>query len=409
MLFNSKDKRHLRKAAGFLDIIGQSNQANGVKLEGILGALHNDTIKTTVQNPDDFIGPLLNRLNALAENHSAITDETRQALLHIAGGIAEIASQGQTFQAIGNKLNDDAKGLLGEVLECLRGGEGEGRESGFLGRSANSLNEIHNSLRGMQDSLRDVNAFLGNELGSGALANIRGSIEHQNNMLGELLALTRKETRLIRSLKRIRTEKAAQESVAFIEYNAPTAFMHEDSIENLQFTMSLLREREVRNGLYLEFGVFSGATVNLCSNILKDVTFHGFDTFTGLPEDWIGNPHFAHLKGYFSRDGVLPDVNENVVLYKGLFSETLPAFVAEHQEPIDFLHVDCDLYNSTKDIFHFLGPQIQPGTLIVFDEYFNYPNWQMHEHKAFMEFIDSTKLNYEFISFGEMQATVLIK
>ena len=77
---------------------------------------------------------------------------------------------------------------------------------------------------------------------------------------------------------------------------------------------------------------------------------------------------------------------DNVTLIKGWFNETLPAFLATNQGDVAFLHVDCDLYSSTKCIFDLLAGRIKSGTVIVFDEFWNYPAWQQHEIKAFEEF-----------------------
>ena len=46
-------------------------------------------------------------------------------------------------------------------------------------------------------------------------------------------------------------------------------------------------------------------------------------------------------------------------------------------------NIDCDIYSSTKDIFDIAGDRINPGCIIVFDEYINYPSWEQHEFKAF--------------------------
>lgn len=72
------------------------------------------------------------------------------------------------------------------------------------------------------------------------------------------------------------------------------------------------------------------------------------------------------------------------------------------------MHIDCDLYNSTKTIFDNLAPRIKSGTIIVFDEYFNYPNWQQHEYKAFQEFVEDNNIKYEYIAIGYGQAAVKI-
>jgi len=147
----------------------------------------------------------------------------------------------------------------------------------------------------------------------------------------------------------------------------------------------------VVDGMVLEFGVFSGASINHLAGLTAR-TVHGFDSFEGLPEDW--RPDFQ--KGSFKRDG-LPEVRSNVRLHVGWFDTTLPAFVGKNAAAVAFLHVDCDLYSSTKTIFQWLADRIVPGTVIVFDEYFNYAGWRNHEYKAFKEFIADSGLNYNYI------------
>jgi hypothetical protein len=66
---------------------------------------------------------------------------------------------------------------------------------------------------------------------------------------------------------------------------------------------------------------------------------------------------------------------------------------------IGFLHVDCDLYSSTKIVFDLLEPRLAAGAVIVFDEYFNYPEWEEGEYKAFSEFLIRTGLSREFIGY----------
>ena len=36
----------------------------------------------------------------------------------------------------------------------------------------------------------------------------------------------------------------------------------------------------------------------------------------------------------------------------------------------------------------------RPGTVILFDEYFNFPNWERHEFKAFQEFVEKYGIKY---------------
>lgn len=157
-------------------------------------------------------------------------------------------------------------------------------------------------------------------------------------------------------------------------------------------------------GLYLEFGVYSGTTINKIASEVPDKTVYGFDSFEGLPETWRTN----FEEGRFKMEE-LPKVNSNVTLVKGLFNDTLPEFAMRHPDPCAFIHVDCDLYSSTKTIFEYLKFQIVSGTVIVFDEYFNYPGWRYEEYKAFQEFITENDLKYEYLAYVEVLEQVAVK
>lgn len=98
-------------------------------------------------------------------------------------------------------------------------------------------------------------------------------------------------------------------------------------------------------GLWLEFGVFSGTTVNIIARFTRQ-TVYGFDSFIGLPENWQDGKE----QGRYSCEGQLPAVSDNV--------------------------------------------ELVPGSVIVFDELFNYPGYEQHEIKAFYEFISQNKIEW---------------
>lgn len=148
------------------------------------------------------------------------------------------------------------------------------------------------------------------------------------------------------------------------------------------------------NTLWLEFGVASGKTINYISKFTKNKVY-GFDSFIGLPEKW----RDGFDKGSFSRNGELPEVNSNVVLIKGWFNETLPIFIKEQNKKISFLHLDADLYSSTKFIFDCLKTYLDENCLVVFDELVNYPGFdgENGELRAFYEFINENTVDYTWI------------
>ena len=138
-------------------------------------------------------------------------------------------------------------------------------------------------------------------------------------------------------------------------------------------------------GLYAEFGVFSGYSINHFAEIHKDRTLYGFDSFVGLREDWGGTDMG---EGSFDRKGKLPAVRINVSLIKGWFSETLPVFLEEHSEDFAFIHFDADTYESTHYVLNTLEKRIVPGTIIIFDEYLGFPNWESGEFLAWQQFVE---------------------
>lgn len=157
-------------------------------------------------------------------------------------------------------------------------------------------------------------------------------------------------------------------------------------------------------GMNLEFGVFNGTTISCLATARPELEFHGFDSFEGLPEDWdMGG---KQVKGdAFDRKGALPEVPDNVKLYKGWFDDTLPEFLKTHTDNISYLHVDCDIYSSTVTVLENCNDRIVPGTIIRFDELacwrlvFNeasprskanrvmYSTWADHEWKALNEWL----------------------
>lgn len=164
------------------------------------------------------------------------------------------------------------------------------------------------------------------------------------------------------------------------------------SAERFSHDAALLRHSVAKarpDGLFLEFGVASGRTLRIIAESHPGAVY-GFDGFNGLPEDW--RPGFA--AGAFAQKP--PETLPNAELVIGWFDKTLPGFMVRYQQPISFLHIDCDLYSSTKTIFRYLKGYIIPGTVIVFDEFLNYPGWREHEYKAWNEFVTQQGLSFQY-------------
>lgn len=171
-----------------------------------------------------------------------------------------------------------------------------------------------------------------------------------------------------------------------------------------RFVLSQIADKP--GGLFLEFGVYKGDSINRMAELRPDIHWYGFDSFVGLPEAWT----LGSRKGAFSVGGKLPPVRPNVTLVKGFFEQTLPPFTAQQGDgKVAFIHVDCDLYSATKTIFDQLGDKLQPGCIIVFDEYFNYPDWQLGEYKAFAEYVARTGRSFEYLAYVRTGGQVAVR
>lgn len=196
--------------------------------------------------------------------------------------------------------------------------------------------------------------------------------------------------------------RARNTSADYVEAHMQNAVIFWTLKDILNFCMN----RAPKDGLVLEFGVATGNTTNIIANASNGRTVHGFDSFEGLPEDWSGH---VETRGAFSQKGNLPKVVNNVILHKGWFSDSLPDFLEKNQDKIAFLHIDCDLYSSTQDVLSLLKDRLQIGTVIEFDEYFNYPNWQQHEYRAWQEFVTDNNIRYKYIALTAHDGKVAIE
>lgn len=133
------------------------------------------------------------------------------------------------------------------------------------------------------------------------------------------------------------------------------------------------------DGLVAEFGVAGGDSLEVLARALPERGVHGFDSFDGLPADWGTLLPQGHFRGPPPRFD-----HPNVELHVGLFEDTLAPFVADEPR-FALVHIDCDLYESTRCVLDQVLPRLSPGAAVVFDEYYGYPSFEAHEYRAWHE------------------------
>jgi hypothetical protein len=192
--------------------------------------------------------------------------------------------------------------------------------------------------------------------------------------------------------------EAKRDTLDYIKEHMPDA----PYFEKHPALVSYALDQVSKDGLYLEFGVGRGKSMRWIAPRV-DGTVHGFDSFEGIQEHWNGNPigSFAQSKR--------PKVPDNVLFHVGYFDATLPGFLETYADPVAFLHVDCDLYSSTVTIFESLGSRLQPGAIVLFDEYYNFHRWQQHEFRAFQEYVEKSGVRYEYIAFSVTGQQVAVR
>ena len=158
---------------------------------------------------------------------------------------------------------------------------------------------------------------------------------------------------------------------------------------------------------YLEFGVYQGASLRWWSNHIacSEARFYGFDCFQGLPEAW-----GLVKKGTFDTGRKVPQIDDRRVEFVvGLFQDTVVPFL--HRVPLrrrKIIHMDADLYSSTLYVLALLSPCLEPGDIIIFDE-FGSIRMAQHEFRAFEDFTSAFQISTARLGANELLETVAVK
>lgn len=117
-----------------------------------------------------------------------------------------------------------------------------------------------------------------------------------------------------------------------------------------------------------EMGVYKGGGSYVLASVCQAKRIYLFDTFTGLPEadenrlakGAFGSVSIEDVQAFVSRVG-------DVVMRPGFFPQTASA-IPDHSE-FCLVHLDGDLYQSTRDGLEFFYPRMVQGGVLVVDDY----------------------------------------
>jgi|GEM_PF-664909 hypothetical protein len=177
-------------------------------------------------------------------------------------------------------------------------------------------------------------------------------------------------------------------------------------------------------GDYYEFGVYRGASLigswlsqqyfrkwlarsndlpfrregSVAAFLRQHPVFHGFDTFSGMPDNCEGEDSLA--AGSFPTTRRLVERRCAIVglkppalhLVQGPFAET----GGQTGTAAAIVHIDCDLYASTVDALRAVAPCLVQGSVVLFDDYnlFRADN-RCGERRALTEFQAGGRIRLE--------------
>lgn len=160
---------------------------------------------------------------------------------------------------------------------------------------------------------------------------------------------------------------------------------------NINIIFDLLARTRDVPGDAAECGVFRGETLLAIGLRLAQAQppsskrVIGFDSFEGFDElveidQQLGGADFIHKQVGGFRETSYPQLHDKVrrwgladrvELVPGYFDDTLERCADRR---FSFVHLDCDLYQSYKTCLEFFYPRLQPGAIVLLDEY-NDPPW----------------------------------
>ncbi len=153
---------------------------------------------------------------------------------------------------------------------------------------------------------------------------------------------------------------------------------------------------EIGEGDLAEVGVYMGGTARIMAETYPERDIYLFDTFEGLPyvEEKQGDTITYPLEVGMMKEATLEIAQDNlksfknVHIYKGIFPNTAEPI---KDKTFAFVHLDVDVYKSTKEALKFFYPRTK-GIILIHDY-----NHYKGVTKAVDEFVRSNSLYVEII------------
>ena len=145
--------------------------------------------------------------------------------------------------------------------------------------------------------------------------------------------------------------------------------------KNLLRQVSKSQGSDIR--LVVELGVARGALTKWGLKTFRNpnLSWVGFDTFTGLPTDWKRNGDVYLAQGAFSTGGKVPQILDNrlsfVVGDVTTTCKQIPKLLHDRIDGKVLFIFDLDLFEPSLSVWKVISPHLREGDLLYFDQAFD--------------------------------------
>lgn len=155
--------------------------------------------------------------------------------------------------------------------------------------------------------------------------------------------------------------------------------------EKVQALLSCLQNTMEVLGDVIECGVYRAGNTLLMADALRSSgsakIIHGFDSFEGMPEaqsqDALPSGEIVYQQGVLAHTSLAVGREkmkvfghqDRVIFHQGFFQDVMPGAISADSR-FSFVIIDCDQYAGTKFCLEFLYDKVNPGGMILIDDYF---------------------------------------
>lgn len=155
--------------------------------------------------------------------------------------------------------------------------------------------------------------------------------------------------------------------------------------------LRLASEAASGDRFYLVVGVYGEKAINSIATLNPNQSIYGFDTYQDASN--------------------LPHICSNVSITSGRYDKTIPAFKESllNGSPLALLYLGSDTYDTCVMVLENLEENIVNGTIVVFEGFYNYPEYIEHEFKALNEFLAKRNLAAEYLAYNVNHTQVAVR